>query len=221
MYINTVRFMVTYCKVLKYGSLHRIVNAKLANLERCIREVNQIYRHRGFRVAHLLADNQFNCLQDCASALGIRLTLVPSDAHVHEIERFICLAKERAWGIYNTTPFRGKPVPALMVDGLARTSVFWVIAVPRPDSACGSQPPILVVEGFRPTLKLHGQFKWGDYVQTVEKTTNTMRERTVGAIFLHLANSPSGGFYFMSLETGKRLHWMAATRLPMPAKVLS
>ena len=105
MFINAIPFLVAYCKILKYGSLHHTANTQLPSLERCVREMNNVYRHRGFRVTDLMADNQFNCLRDCANSLGIRLTVVPSDAHVHEIERFIRLVKERARGIYNTTPF--------------------------------------------------------------------------------------------------------------------
>ena len=85
MYISAICFMVAYCKVLEYGFLHLITSAKLVNLEQYIKEVNQIYRHCSFRVGHFLADNHFNCLWDCASDPGIRLTLVPSEAHVHEI----------------------------------------------------------------------------------------------------------------------------------------
>ena len=221
MFINKCRFLVSYNKVLKYGTLHRLLDAKQLSLERCLKEIDKIYQRRGFRITHLLADNQFQCLQDCAVSLHTLLTIVPSDGHVHEIERFIRLIKERCRGLYNTTPFKGVPIPNVMTDGLARSAIFWVIAIPRPDSACGSDPPILVMQGFRATLALHGKFKWGDYVQTIEKTSNSMRERTVGAIFLHPANSPSGGYYFMSLETGKRLHRMKATTLPMPADVVT
>ena len=56
-------------------------------------------------MTHILADNQFNCLQPCTSDLGVILVIVPRGGHVHEIERFIRLVKERAQGIYNTTPF--------------------------------------------------------------------------------------------------------------------
>lgn len=221
MYVNKCRFLVSYCKTLKYGTLHRLMDAKQLTLERCLKEINKVYQRRGLRVSHILADNQFQCLHDCTMGLRIILTIVPSDGHVHEIERFIRLIKERARGLYNTSPFKGKPIPNIMTDGLARTSIFWILAVPRPDSACGNDPPLLVMQGFRASLALHGKFKWGEYVQTVEKSTNTMKQRTVGAIFLHPANCPNGGYYFMSLDTGKRLHRMKATTLPMPAEVIT
>ena len=86
------------------------------------------------------------------------MTIVPSDGHVHEVERYIRLIKERCRGLYNTTPFKGKPIPNIMTDGLARTSIFGsslflVLIVP-----VGSDPPLLVIQGFRASLDLHGKF---------------------------------------------------------------
>merc|ERR1712086_178604 len=136
MFINQCRFLVSYNKALQYGTLHRLMDASQPNLEKTLKEINRIYHRRGFRLSHLLADNQFQCLQDCANILNIHLTVVPADGHVHEVERFIRLLKERCRGLYNTTPFKGGSIPTLMTDGLVRTATFWISAIPRHDSAC-------------------------------------------------------------------------------------
>ena len=49
-----------------------------------------------------------------------------------------------------------------MTDGLVRSALFWINAVPRPDSACGNDPPLVVLQGFRATLARHGKFKFFD-----------------------------------------------------------
>ena len=43
--------------------------------------------------------------------------------------------------------------------------------------------------------------KFGEYVQTHEKTTNTMRPRTVSAICLRPTGNIQGSFYYYSLWT--------------------
>lgn len=212
---------MSYKKTLKYRSVHRLVNAKQESLEKCLTEVHAIVCSRGFPVTHVEADNQFNCLYSCASKLKITLTTVPNDAHISEVKRFIQTVKERCHGLYNTSPFKNKPIPSLMIDSLVRSAVFWFLAFPKSDCACGDQSPMLVVQGFCLALVHYGFFKWGDYVQTVETTTNTTQERTIGAVFLHPANCATGDFYFMSLLTGKRLHFTKATILPMPSEVLT
>ena len=49
------------------------------------------------------------------------------------------------------------------------------------------------------------KLSFGAYAQVYESTTNTMKQRTVGAIALRPSNN-HGSYYFMSLETGKRLN---------------
>ena len=46
---------------------------------------------------------------------------------------------------------------------------------------------------------------FGRYAEVWTGTDNTMKERTVPAIVLNRSND-TGGHYFMSLETGRRLH---------------
>ena len=79
--------------------------------------------------------------------------MVPRDGHVHEVERFIWLIKERCRGIYNTTAFSGKPIPPLMTVGLVRTALFWLLAVPRPDSAGGMDPPLPIKQWMNNRIK--------------------------------------------------------------------
>ena len=55
---------------------------------------------------------------------------------------------------------------------------------------------------------------WGCYAQVWTGTDNTMGERTVGAVALRRSNN-EGGFYFMNLETGKRIHLNQWTELPI------
>ena len=65
--------------------------------------------------------------------------------------------------------------------------------------------PAYLVEG-RSKLKFSQKMAhFGRYAEVWTGTDNTMKERTVPAIVLNRSND-TGGHYFMSLETGRRLH---------------
>jgi len=63
---------------------------------------------------------------------------------------------------------------------------------------------------------------FGEYVHVynVRGATNTNQPRTVGAIALHPSNNLQGGWYFMSLDTGRRIHRRQWTKLPVSSDVI-
>ena len=65
------------------------------------------------------------------------------------------------------------------------------------------------------TLKL----KLGTYVQLYEGTNSMQVSRSVGAIALNPSNE-TGGYHFMSLKTGKKLHGHIWTKLPISDSVI-
>lgn len=74
--------------------------------------------------------------------------------------------------------------------------------------------------GFNIDYAKHCRIEFGAYAQVHEDHNNTMATRTTGAIALRPTGNQQGGFYFLSLETGRRInrnHW---TELPMPKDVL-
>ena len=62
--------------------------------------------------------------------------------------------------------------------------------------------------------------QYGKYVQTHEKTNNTMQMRTVGAINIQPSGEKQGTFYYFSLESGYRLHQRRCTPLPITTAVI-
>jgi hypothetical protein len=63
----------------------------------------------------------------------------------------------------------------------------------------------------------------GSYVQVFEDNdpTNTMKTRTTGAIALTQTGNAQGGYYFMSLTTGRRVSRQQWDVLPMPDGVIA
>ena len=60
---------------------------------------------------------------------------------------------------------------------------------------------------------------FGVYAQVYICTTNSTKEMSVGAITLRPPNE-RGGYYFMSLTTGKQLHAFICTELPINHKLI-
>lgn len=63
----------------------------------------------------------------------------------------------------------------------------------------------------------HCQLEYGEYVQVHEEHDNTMASQTTGAIALRPTGNAQGGYFFMSLATGR--NWW--TLLPMPNEVIN
>ena len=61
------------------------------------------------------------------------------------------------------------------------------------------------------------KLNFGDYVQAynAKKITNTNKSRAVGVIALYPSGNEVGGWYFISLATGKEIHGNGWTELPM------
>lgn len=65
--------------------------------------------------------------------------------------------------------------------------------------------------------------EFGAYAQVIEDNnpSNTNKTRSTGAIALNPTGNTQGGYYFMSLVTGKRLSQTQWEDLPMPGGVIA
>ena len=59
-----------------------------------------------------------------------------------------------------------------------------------------------------------------EYVQTHEKTSHTMKVRTVGALTLQPSGNRQDAFYYLSLESRRHLYRRRCTPLPMPSNII-
>ena len=66
----------------------------------------------------------------------------------------------------------------------------------------------------------YGKPEFGDYVQTHEEHDNSMGTRTVGAIATRPTVNVQGGYYFISLYTGRHITRWEFTKLPMPEELV-
>ena len=144
------------------------------------------------------------------------MNVVAWDEHVPEAERYIRTVKERTRCVYNTVPF--KKMPARMVIEMVYASVFWLNIFPAADGISTTISPRTLIAGLKLGYVKHCCLEFGTYVQVHEEHSNSMTTRTTGAIALRPTGNAQGGYYFLSLTTGRRLNRYCWTSVPMPER---
>jgi hypothetical protein len=218
MFINKIPFFMTVSRHIKFGTAEMLQNQQSKTMLAAIKQVKGIYMKRGFRLNVLLMDGQFEVLRGDLAEMQITLNTASNNEHVPEIERYIRTTKERTRCVYNTLPF--KRLPARMIIEMVYYSTFWLNSFPADDGISDTLSPRALVVGSQIDYAKHCKLEFGTYVQTHEEHDNSMATRTTGAIALRPTGNEQGGYYFMSLTTGRvlnRNHW---TALPMPGEVI-
>jgi hypothetical protein len=107
-----------------------------------------------------------------------------------------------------------------MIIEMVYASQFWLNSFPPTDEISDTMSPRSMVIGTSLDYAKHCKLEFGTYAQVHEEHDNSMATRTTGAIALRPTGNAQGGYFFLSLNTGRRLnrnHW---TLLPMPAEVI-
>jgi hypothetical protein len=219
MFVNKIPFLVTISRNIKFGTVEILPNRKAKSILQGVARVQKVYKRRGFRVVLGMMDNEFEPLRAGFMDLGMELNVTSRGEHVPEIERYIRTIKERTRSIYNVLPY--KKMPSKMVVEMVQGSVFWLNIFPSTDGVSDTMSPRLIVAGFELDYDKHCQLEFGAYAQVHEEHDNSMATRTTGAIALRPTGNAQGGYYFLSLSSGRRLnrnHW---TELPMPQEVIT
>ena len=76
--------------------------------------------------------------------------------------------------------------------------------------------PRTIVIGRTIGFNKHCKHELGAYIQTHEATDNTMALRTIGALALRPTGNEQGGWFYLSISTGRKIKRLHATKLPMP-----
>jgi hypothetical protein len=218
MFVNKLPFLVTISKHIKFGTVEAIKSRKHKVLLAALKGVKRLYALRGFRVKYGHVDNEFEPMRGDLQGIGIQLNVVSNDEHVPEVERQIRTIKERTRCVYNTVPF--KRMPSRMVVEMVHASVFWLNMFPASDGVSDVLSPRGIIVGLKLDYNKHCQLEFGSYVQVHEEHDNSMESRTTGAIALRPTGNAQGGYYFLSLTSGRRLSRNRWTTLPMPQDVI-
>ncbi len=169
------------------------------------------YTSRHFRITTVLCDGEgaFSFLVTYIQSKGIAFNTTTRNEHVPDIERAGKTLKKRVRAFWNTLPYI---LTLLMVVYLVYYCVYTVNMFPKQGSAFAVSPRELFL-GRKVDYNRDCRIAFGDYVQVhqEDEITNTMAERTVGAIALGPVGNVQGGYRFLNLTTWKPIDRKAWT----------
>ena len=156
------------------------------------------YTSRGFAVIDTHADKEFECLRGCLG--NVSLEICGPDEHVPEVERSIRTMKETMQATAHGLPYR--PLPKIMIVELVAMATRCLNGFPKEDGVSEHMSPYSIVTGRSHVDYNKIPLEFGSYVQLLDRSVNTIRSRTIGAIALNPTGNENGAYRFMSLKTG-------------------
>ena len=124
MFVNGLRFILTKSRHIKFTTAQFMTSAKSENLFEPLLNVKKLYCQRGFDVNTILMDGQFKCIEAKILSAHITLNTCSEDEHVSDIERMVCVVKERVRGVHNIVNFQ-KMLGRIVIE-LVYSSIFWL-----------------------------------------------------------------------------------------------
>lgn len=99
MFINKVAFLITVSRGLCIGTIHALDNQQISTVHDSLMFVINRYKHRGFHISVIMADEEFGPLIPLMPTYNFNLCGV--DKHVPDIEHYIRTTKDSIWSTYN------------------------------------------------------------------------------------------------------------------------
>ena len=133
--------------------------------------------------------------------MGIDLNTCSEEEHIPEMEQHNHTIKELIWATYNLIPF--EKLPTLIIAKLVYNKNGWLNAFPHKNGISTHLSPTTIFTGCKINHNSHCHVKIRTYVQVQNQHSNKMWSRTTGAIALFPTGNQQGGYYFLSIRTGK------------------
>ena len=220
LYIQGVPVLHSISRNFHFRTAEFIMNKAKASEEEVksgVDRIMTIYRARGLEVAQVNADNDFECIEDIIRPA--RLYTVGANEHVGDVERSIRTVKDCTRCHIHRLPY--KHYPKIMVAGMITHVMKSLNQLPSETGIDNHLSPAALITGStKPDYNSLIKLNYGEYVQAYEPntTTNDQSPMSVGAIALYPKNANS--WYFMSLQSGKRIHRHGWTVLPISKEVI-
>jgi hypothetical protein len=170
-------------------------------------------------VTRVEGDREFSCITQ--DLLSTPINIADADDHVHEVERSIRTIKERTRCLIQGLPFRR--IPSIMMRAAVENANKSLNQFPAKNGVSQTLSPLTIMTG-KPALNYNDlKIEFGAYAQVFESNdpTNTLKARTTGAIALMPTGNAQGGYFFLSLTTGRKLSRQQWDELPMPDGVIA
>ena len=214
-FVNGLTFLHTKTKKIKKLTISRCSGTGKNECTQKISTITRMYANRGFTISPYNGDNDFRVLKDTVGEGN--LNIVARREHVGSIERSIRTIKERCRCVCHNLPF--KSFTKIMTEDLVVGICDLLNSFPARDGISVDLSPDSIVLG-KPKLDYNSlKLTFGAYAHVFDGTDNTMKNRTVGAIALRPSNE-HGSYYFMSLQSGRRLNVNQWKDLPITQEVI-
>ena len=218
LFVNGIPFMHTKSANINFLSIQHCTSRNAITIKNSLKFIKDKYESRGFVVAHLHADNEFNVDGLDEILCPTQIHIYAANEHVGVIERSIRTIKERCRCISHSMPYTMHP--KILTRCMLEFVVTRLNQLPSSDGVSEVISPATIVLGRGPLDCQYDTIDFGSYVVLYTTTTNDMKRRSVPCIALNPTNN-FGGHNFMSLETGRKLHGYKWKELPMDDWVIA
>jgi hypothetical protein len=164
MFVNSLPFMVSVSRKIKFTTLEFLHGRKQPQLVTSIKNIN-LYQTRGFTVDTTLMDRKFECLR--SDLAGLNLNTTSAREHVPDVERQIRVLKERSRAIRSTLPF--KSTPGRMIIELVYYAALWLNAFPPSSGVSYTYSPRTIMTGTTLDFAKHCNLPFGAYAEAHEE----------------------------------------------------
>ena len=131
----------------------------------------QIYNCAGFEICKLHVGLEFKHLEDMMTDIDIKTNYCSAQEHVPELERSICVIKERFHVMYHHLPYQG--LPKMMVRVGAMECVCWLNQFCSKGGVSEVYSPHVIMAGKSLEFDKHCFPAFGSYVQASNENNPT------------------------------------------------
>jgi hypothetical protein len=219
MFVDSVPFLVSVSRNINLITIEHAPSPRtVSSLGALLQRIIPVYARAGFTVQSILMDIEFNKVHEHVPMLDVNTTA--ASKHVGDIERHICLIKERARGIICTLPY--SHLPRIMLVHLLHFTTMWLNNFPVSNGVSANLSPREIILRHHLSYKYHCHAPFGAYCETHEdnEPTNSMQSCALPAICLGPTGNFQGSYHFLNLLTGLVIKRHAFFELPAPQSVI-
>ena len=218
-WVNGSPYFHTISEHIKFRTVAPIQNRTKRTLLMETRAILHLYATRGFIISRIEGDREFSCIVN--DVLPTALNVADADDHVHEVERSIRTIKERVRCTVQGLPYRR--LPRVLIRSIVEGAHKSLNQFPVKNGASAVLSPLTIMTGSPSPDYNDFKIELGAYAHVFEdnEPTNINQTRSTGAIALTPTGNAQGGYFFLSLTTGRKISRQQWTELPIPHGVIA
>ena len=164
-YIQSHVFLYTLSRNIKFHCIAAVEDRSKKTQLQYINGAVELYHNRGFRVNHIIADSELQCIKD--DMRPIHVETVAKDDHVADIERGIRQFKNGVRGTIQSLPYQR--YPKIMLHYLITDTLKPMKFNPATDGISDHISPLTMVTGQGAPDYKQMKIEFGAYAQVFEE----------------------------------------------------